>query len=182
MTCRVRTIALIAALPLLAAAKDPTPAPSRSEEVQGFRAPDMSREFALEQVNPHRSSQAFQTSGARTHSFEFQQKFQPKDYETREFRSKSWWGGGFKFSTTEARTKGYATKEAPTKAAPVKEAREAAKTAPTRALPDGRREYLGPEAAKAKKPLVPEELPKITNDLRRLETIEDVKELLNKSK
>lgn len=174
----VRTFALIAALSLGAAAAEPTPLPRSRQLFQ----PDMNREFAVGSVHPSRTGREFNTTGARTPSFSFEQKFQPKEYRSSEFRAKNWWGGGFKFSTGEARTKTYETKEAPSRTAPTRDAREAGKTAATRDLPDGRREYLGPEAARTKKPLQPEELPKITNDLRKIESVEDVKELLNKNK
>ena len=68
------------------------------------------------------------------------------------------------------------------KTASVKEAREVGKVAETRGLPDGKREFLGKEAEKIHKPLDVTTLPKISNEMRELKTIEDVRELLNKNK
>ena len=170
-----------------AVAKDPTPAPaSRSAQVLGN--PDMSREFNMGQISPSgRMDTKFRTKDANSDGFYFQQKFKPKGYEARGFETKGWWAGDFKFSTKEATPKGKyempsATRTADTKAAPVKDARDAGKTAATRDLPDGRRPYLGQEAAKMKTPLDPTNLPKITNEMHELKTVEDVKALLNKNK
>jgi hypothetical protein len=170
-----------------AAAKDPTPAPvSRSAQVLG--TPDMSREFNIQQLSPFgRTKSTFRTKAARSDTFYFQQKFSPKTYEARSFETKGWWAGDFKFSTKDASTKGKyeipnAAKAADTKTAPVKDARESGKTMATRDLPDGSRPYLGKEAQKMKTPLDPNNLPKITNEMHELKTIEDVKELLNKNR
>ena len=174
--------ALVIALPLLAPAKDPTPEPqSRSAQLL---TPDMNKEFRLEQLTPFgRSGSTFRTKSNETQSFQFQQKFQPKGFEgQKEFRSKSWWGNGFRFSTKSADTKTFETKAAETKSAPVKEAPDAGKSAATKDLPDGNRPFLGPESKKLAKPVDPEKLPKITNEMHELKTVEDIKELLNKNK
>ena len=144
----------------------------------------MTREFHLEQLSPFgRAGSTFRTKGADTQSFQFEQKFRPKGYQDqKDFRAKSWWGSGFKFSTKSAATKTYETKAAETKTAPVKDAREAGKAAPTKDLPDGDRPYLGPESSKLRKPVDPQKLPKISNELHELKTVEDIKELLNKNK
>jgi hypothetical protein len=168
-------------------AKDPAPAPvSRSESVVG--TPDLNRSFHLEQASPFgRTSTSFQTKAARSDTFYFQQKFSPKAYDARAFETKGWWAGNFKFSTNNASTKGRyeipnATTVTDTKTAPVKDARESGKSMAVRDLPDGSRQYLGKEADKMKKPLDPNNIPKITNEMHELKTIEDVKNLLNKNR
>lgn len=168
-----------------AVAKDPTPAPvSRSESVVG--TPDMNRSFHLEQLSPFGRSTTFQTKAARSDTFYLHQKFSPKAYDARAFETKGWWAGNFKFSTKDAAAKGRyeipnATKTTDTKTAAVKDARESGKTMSVRDLPDGSRPYLGREAEKMKKPLDPNNIPKITNEMHELKTIEDVKNLLNKN-
>jgi len=178
------TLFIFIALAATAVAKDPAPAPSRSAQVTGN--PDPNREFNMGSLSTFNRTAAFDTKAARSDTFYLQQKFKPTSYEARAFETKSW-SGNFKFSTKEAATKGRfeipnAAKAADTKAAPVKDARESGKTMTTRDLPDGDRPYLGKEAQKMKTPLDPNNLPKITNDIRELKTIEDVKELLNKNR
>lgn len=147
--------------------------------------PDPNREFNMGQLSTFNRTSGFNTKAARSDTFYLQQKFQPKSYEARGFETKSW-AGNFKFSTKEASTKGKyevpnAAKAADTKTAAVKDARESGKTMATRDLPDGSRPYLGKEAQKMKDALDPAKLPKISNDMRELKTIEDVKALLNKN-
>ncbi len=183
----LRSALLIAfSLAAVAAAKDPAPAPiSRSAQVLGN--PDTDRAFHLDQLTPFsRSKSTFDSKTARSDTFYFQQKYSPKTYDARAFETKGWWAGNFKFSTNTAATKGKyeipnAGKTTGTKSAPVKDARESGKTMATRDLPDGSRPYLGKEAQKMKTPLDPDNLPKITNEMRELKTVEDVKALLNKN-
>lgn len=141
----------------------------------------------MEQLSTWGRANQFQTKAARSDTFYFQQKFQAKGYAAREFKSKGWWAGDFKFSTKAAGTKGKyeipnSTNAVFTPVKPVQDAREAGKTMSTRDLPDGSRPYLGREARKMEKPLDPTNLPKITNAMRELKTVEDVKELLNKNR
>jgi hypothetical protein len=179
----------LAACPSFAKEKPPkaAPAPALSRSRQVMDAPDLSREFAMEQLNPWGRANSFQTKSARSDTFYFQQKYQPKAYDARAFKAKDWWGGDFKFSTKAAGTTGKyevpkigTAVDTPTKA--VKDAQEAGKSMSTRDLPDGSRPYLGKEAQKMQKPLDPTNLPKITNEMHELKTIEDVKELLNKNR
>jgi hypothetical protein len=143
----------------------------------------MTKEFHLNQLSPFgRAGSTFQTKGAQTQSFQFQQKFTPKSAPTKDFRAKSWWGNGFRFSTKSASTKTFETKTAETKAAAVKDAPDASKTATTKPLSDGDRPFLGPESRKLNKPLDPQNLPKLSNELHELKTVEDIKELLNKNR
>lgn len=149
--------------------------------------PDMSREFHLSQLSPSgRTNSSFNTKAARSDTFHFQQKFAPKNYDARAFEARRFREEGAKFSTKDATAKGKyevpnVAKAADTKTAATKDARESDKTMATRDLPDGSRPYLGKEATKMKTPLDPANLPKITNSMEELKTIEDVKRLLNKN-
>jgi hypothetical protein len=165
--------------------------------------PDKEKVFNLEQLTPFgRSKSEFQARGANTNSFYFQQKFQPKGYQTESFETKSSRYTDFKFATKDARTKSFETKSAPVKTAPVKDAREGSKTAATSEFSEanrtsgfkGRNQALfdkeGP-AAQAKIgpgfggsrfsiPGGPESA-SWAGDLKQL-TVEDIREILNKNK
>jgi hypothetical protein len=189
MRCAVRlALAIILTLPVcVSVAKDKEQAATESRSRQVLGAPDLSREFAMEQLNPWGRANQFRTKAARQNEFYFQQKFQPKGYSAKEFKSKGWWAGDFKFSTKDASTKGKyeipnTANAVATQTKDVKDAREATKTMTTRDLPDGSRKYLGQESRRMEKPLDPTNLPKITNSMRELKSIDDVKELLNKNR
>lgn len=179
--------ALALALPAVGKEKAATPAPeaaTRSQSVLG--SPDPNKEFQLQQLSPMGRSNTFDTKSARLDSFYIQQKFQPKGYDTKEFKTGGWWSGHFKFGTKEATTKGKyelpgTGKTYDTKTSPVKDARESGKTAETRELHDANRPFLGKESGKLRKPLDPTNLPRVTNEMHELKTIEDVKALLNKN-
>jgi hypothetical protein len=146
----------------------------------------MTREFQLDQLSPFgRSNASFQTKAARTDSFYFQQKFQPKGYETKDFRTRSHWQGDFKFSTKTAATKTYETKAAPTKAAPVREAREAGKSAPTRDFEPGKREAVfrgrSQDMIDQEGPVGATKVKGWAGDLKQL-SVGEVREILNKNK
>ena len=182
----MRSALLIAlSLATVAVAKDPTPAPSRSAEVTG--SPDPNKTFNMGSGSSMPGvGGSFSTKVARSEGFYIQQKFSPKSYDAKAFETKAW-SGRIAFSTKEAATKGKyempnVTKPADTKTAAVKDAREGSKTMATRDLPDGSRPYLGKEATKMAKPLDPNNIPKITNEMHELKTIEDVKALLNKNR
>jgi hypothetical protein len=183
---RIVRLALLLALsfPLVASARPPaTPAPSRQEIVENRVDYDMSKVFNMDQLSrTGTANKTFYTRGARTDSFYFEQKFQPKGYDTREYQSKGFWGRLFSFGTKSADTKTYETKAMETKTAATKEAYDSGKTASTRDLPDGKREYLGPEAKAMKKQLDPNNLPRITNEMHELKTVDDIRALLNKNK
>ena len=183
----LRTILLIAISLAGCATKEPAPAPaSRSQQVIG--APDLSREFDVSQASAFgRSNTSFATKAARSEGFYFQQKFQPKNYEARPYEAKDWENPDAQFATRDAAAKGKyetpnVTKVVEAKTAPSRDARESGKLLATRDVPDGGRPYLGQEATKMKKPLDPNNLPKITNEMHELKTVEDVKTLLNKNR
>lgn len=172
---------------------------SRAVEERRLRAVD-GREIASKRgaeifvADPHKTfdparspglgSRAFSTGNARVKEFNYAQRVDAQGFRTKDFSgSKTAWMGDSKFKTTEARTKGaYATKSAEVKTAPTKDAREADKTVETRALPGSDRAYLGPETAKMKQPLDQMNLPRTSNELTELKTVEDIRELLNKNK
>ena len=157
--------------------------------------------------DPSRSSvggRTYDTGKARVKDFYYDQKAHPGSYGTRDFYgSKKNWSGDLKFAARDANTHGRyaipnATKAADTKTAATKEAWDAAKTAPTRGLYDGKREYLGPESAKLRTPIDPasqgdwrsagrESVANSGTSVEKYSTmkplsIEDIRELLNKNK
>ena len=132
-------------------------------------------------------TQKFQTGNARVKDFYFTQRFGPKDYATKDYSgTKRSWFGDFKFSTSQAPTKGKyeipnAAKQAETKTMPVNDARESSRTMPTDAFAKRDRSYLGPESKRLHH-TVPQDKPVgWTGELRPM-TIDDVRELLNKNK
>jgi hypothetical protein len=175
----------IVVLGVTAVAKEPTPAPSRNRQVVG--EPDLTREFNVQQLSPFgRSKSEFQVRGANTNSFYFQQKFQPKGYQTQSFETKGSRYTDFKFSTKDAQTKSFETKAAPVKTAPVKDAREGSKTAATREFSDANRTsaFKGRNQALFDKegPAAQSKIgPSWSGDLKTL-TVEDIREILNKNK
>lgn len=123
----------------------------------------------------------FQSKSARTKSYSTRGFFAGL-FRTKEYSTKNAWDGDMKFTTKEANTKGrYDTRAADVKTAPTKDARESGKTAATRPLWDGQRQYLGPESKKLDQAVDPNKRIEWRGDLKPM-TIEDVRELLNKNK
>ena len=148
--------------------------------------PNLNLRFDLRQ-NSTFGRQSFETSNARVKDFYFTQRFAPKQYETTAWRGgKKPWYGDFKFSTGEAATKGKyeipnAAKQADTKTLPVKDAKESDKEMPTGKYAKHDRSYLGKEAERMNRKLPAGTPTESTSELRPL-TIDEVRELLNKSK
>ena len=157
--------------------------------------------------DPSRSSvggRTYDTRNARVKEFYYDQKAHPGTFGTRDFYgSKKNWSGDMKFAARDANTHGKyaipnATKAADTRTAATKEAWDAGKTAATKGVYDGRREYLGPESTKLHTPVDPATMgdwrtggrESVTNSVNSVEkystlkplTIEDIRELLNKNK
>jgi hypothetical protein len=146
------------------------------------------------------NGRSFNAGSARTKDFYVSKKFAPAAYQPKEFRgAKS--ATVRPYETREANTRGKhelaeAGKQATTKTAAVKDAREATKTSASRALPGGDREYLGPERKKLERPVDPASMGNWRNGQARINggapveqfetlkplTVEDVRELLNKNK
>lgn len=147
----------------------------------------MSREFNLGTLSSSgRTNLTFDTKPARSDSFYVQQKFAAKSYDAQAFEAKRFRDEGAKFAARDASTKGKyevpnVAKAADAKTAPTHDARESGKLMATRDLPDGGRPYLGQEATRMKTPLDPTNLPKITNSMEELKTVEDMRRLLNKN-
>jgi len=138
------------------------------------------------QRTPGFGSRGFNSKGSRVKEFQFAQRTQTGAFRTRDFpgsRTASMSAKGY--ATMPARTQSYggpkASQAYDTKAAPTRTAREADRTMATRELPGSQRAYLGPEAGKMKTALDPNATPKVSNDLRELKTIEDIRTLLNKN-
>ncbi len=157
--------------------------------------------------DPSRSSvggRTYDTGKARVKDFYYDQKAHPGSYGTRDFYgSRKNWSGDMKYAARDANTHGKyaipnATKAADTKTAATNQAWDAGKTAATRGLYDGKREYLGPESAKLRTPIDPasqgdwrsagrESMVNSGTSVEKYSTmkplsIEDIRELLNKNK
>jgi hypothetical protein len=184
---------LLAAAPAFAKPppEEPEPQPKRSH-LEEISNPDPNKVFSIDSAFAHRNVPGtFQSSkSSAPKEFYFQQKVSPKGYETRDFSGKKQsWFASLKFWAKDASVKGRyeipnATKAAAVKTAPTKDAREAGKIAATRELTDAHRPYLGKEAAKLAKginPNDPNAMPRITNEMHELKTVEDIKALLNKN-
>ncbi len=173
---------------------------SRAVEERRMRAVD-GREIASERAaeiyvadpnktfDPHKTpgfgSRSFSAKGSQVRDFRYAQRVESTGFRTKDFvGSKTASMRDSKYETSSARTKDFAaaSKTMDTKTAATKDAREASKTMATRDLSDGNRTYLGPEAERVKKPLDQTALPRTTNDLRELKSVEDIRELLNKNK
>ena len=157
--------------------------------------------------DPTRNSvggRTYDTGNARVKDFYYDQKAHPGSYAARDFYgAKKDWSGDLKYAARDANTRGKydipnATKAADTKTAATKESWDAGKTAATKGLHDGQREYLGPESKKLRTPVDPATMADWRNGgretvvnsgtsvekyttLKQL-TIEDIRELLNKNK
>ena len=156
--------------------------------------------------DPSRSSvggRTYDTGKARVKEFYYDQKAHPGTYGTRDFYgSKPAAAAEKNFATNAANTHGKyaipnADKAADSKAAPIKTAWDAGKTAAVKDLRDGNREYRGPERAKLGKSIDPVTMAdwrnggeSVVNSGTSVEkystmkqlTIEDIRELLNKNK
>jgi len=143
------------------------------------------------------------TGEARTKAFSFVQKSNPGTYRTRDFYgSRAASASGMKYATKEAATRGsegipHANTLAATKTAATKEAWDANRSSEVSYLHDGKREYLGKESKKLRQGIDPATLGNwrnagetVSNGATSVEkygtmkqlTIEDIRELLNKSK
>ena len=177
-------LTLLCVAHLSAFASDPTDTRSRAYEIDH---PNLSKSFDLRLSSF--GNRSYETSSAKSRSFFFWQKTQPKEFQTREFAgTKTSWFAKLPFFTKSAETKGkydlaYQDKKVDTRAVPVGDSRYASKALPVRALPGGDRPYMGPEADRAAKPLPPTRPPDgWQGNLTEIKTIEEVRELLNKNK
>jgi hypothetical protein len=162
------------------------PASERGQEVLAPKP----KEFDLGSLRLG-SARTFKGKGAETHEFHYVNKTQTRGFVSKEYSTKGAWMGDAKFATKEAPTKTswFARRSAQTKEYATREARDASKEAPVRALPGGDRPFLvqGRRQAeldatgRATIPLGTHTMgPSWSGDLKPL-TIEDVKSLLNKN-
>lgn len=151
--------------------------------------PDQNLTFDIRQGGT--SSKSYSPGKARVKEFGFSQGFRTKDFNAKQFRSKEYaskgaWMGDMRFQAQGANTSGKyeipnLEKQAGNKTAAVKDSSDAEKSMAVRAYAKGERPYLGPEADKIKKSLDPTNLPLQETTLKPL-SIDDIRELLNKSK
>jgi hypothetical protein len=176
-------LALLAAPTLFA---EPAEKPAGRSAAQRFGSIDQSLVFDPGQGSVGQG-RTFNARGAQTNTFQYDQKVAPTKYETREFAPKTSWFSRLKFWTKDASTNGHEvpniSRQAETKTAAVKDAREAGKTMAVRDLPGGDRVYLGPERAKLDRAVDPNKpLPGWTGNKLETLTLDQVRELLNKNK
>ena len=181
-------------LPLLLAAElypgHALQAQQQDSRMDRIMHPDLSQSFDLDKSKMY-GSKAFDSksrSSAEPKGFFLPHKFNSKEYLTGAYSGgKSFWLGDFKYSTTEANTtprsqlKLSASSDA-TKASPVKADRDAKKQYETHSV--ATRDFRGKERAKLNTSLTPEQAANngYRGDLHELQSIDDVRALLNKSK
>jgi hypothetical protein len=152
--------------------------------------------------DPSRSAvggRTYTLSTAQTKTFSGSKNAAVSPYRTGDFYgSKSAWSGERKFNTKQAATGSYATRQAQVKTASTNTAWDAGKTAAVRDLPDGQREYLGPESKKLRNAVDPASMADwrsgggetVVNTGKSVEkystmkqlTVDDIRDLLNKNK
>jgi hypothetical protein len=148
--------------------------------------PNMEQSFNLQNAAGG-SSKSFGTKSANSKGFYFQQKANTGTFRSKEYTgTKTAWMGDFQFGTKTARTKDYATKPAATKAAPVKDARESGKGAPTKEYVDQQKEFTrrgrSQDRLDAEGGVPKDGKPVGWDGNMKPMTIDEVRELLNKSK
>jgi hypothetical protein len=185
---------LVAAMPLRAQQQE-------RSLLERIEKPDENLTFDVSRASSF-TGRSSRTSTAKTKGFFLTRMFAAKKYDAATFGgTKIARQGEMKFATRQANTKGrfaIADKVAETKTMRVKDARESGKSMPVRDLPDGKREYLGPESKKLRKAVDPETMAdwrrsggesvahtgttiERMSSFRELKTIDDVRELLNKN-
>jgi len=149
------------------------------------------------------ATHGYKTGKAQTKDFYSDRQMHVDTFQTKDFSTKSDQAAQHQYATNDANLKTkflnlFATKSAKTKAAEVKESPDANKVAATRALPDGKRQYLGPESRKLSQPVNATDLAnwrsgggesvnysdgtvEKASTIKQL-SIDDIRDLLNKSK
>jgi len=161
-------------------------AQKQEARIEQILRPDPTRQYDFQQDKSYRS-RSFSKSSKKAmdpKAAYLPQKFRAKDYLTGAYSgNKSWWAGDFKYDTKDAQTRSFfqsgkthQTKEAATNAF------AGQKNYTTSAVTAATREYLGPEAAAVKRPS--DEVAKREGWKGNLQvlSIDDIRELLNKSK
>lgn len=128
---------------------------------------------------------------AQTNDFQYVDRVRTRSFVSKEYVSKGAWMGNMKFATKDAPTKTswFARRSAQVKTYDTREARDASKTAATRALPEGERAFVAQGRTQAAldvdgRSRIPFGTttvgPSWSGELKQL-TIDDVKSLLNKN-
>jgi uncharacterized protein YceK len=160
------------------------------ERVAQVLVPDKEKEFDPAAARFGKPAQ-FHGKPQKTNEFLFVNRTRTKDFQTNSFATKGAWMGDAKFETKEAPTKEswFSRMTARTKGYDTKDAREAGKSVPVRALPGGDRAYVAQgrrqaeldATGKDKIPFGTTDMgPSWSGELKPL-TIQDVKNLLNKN-
>lgn len=169
----------------------PTPPPAERPLSERLLRPDQSLEYDVRKSSPFRSAPgSYQPGTANVKDFHIGKTANVGAFNTKAFSgANSAWDGRFAYSTKAANTE--SKRQIPnlqknlginsTDAQASKGARESSKSAPIRALPDGKREYLGPESKKLRTPVDQTRQLGWTGDLKQL-SIGDIREILNKNK
>lgn len=141
----------------------------------------------------------YASGSARTKEFQFNQRTNPRTFATADFAGAKPASTGRPLFATKAAPTGdpHATKTAPTKTAATKESPDAGRTSPVQDLHDGQRDFLGKERGKLRQAVDPVAMgdwrksgQTVSSSGTSVEkystmkqlTIEDIRELLNKSK
>jgi len=134
------------------------------------------------------ATRGYTTGAARTNDYEAaNHQFRSDTYRTRDFETKTNSAAGRTYATADAPTTGkYAipngSKKYGTKSSATKESSDANKTAATQSVWDAQRPYLGAESQKMQTTLDKSKAPPgWTGDVKPM-TIDDIRDLLNKSK
>lgn len=135
------------------------------------------------------NGQTFATKNAQAPAFQFDQRYTPGKFETREFsQPKTSWLSKLKFWSKDANLKTgreipNVNRAAETKTVQVKAARDSSRTLAVRDLPGGDRTYLGPERSKLDRAVDPSKpVSGWSGDKLKTLTVEQIRELLNKNK
>lgn len=174
-----------------------------ANSVRGAEVLQYNKNKKFDLMNSTPNARSFGAGKASTKNFYSDKQLRLDAYNARDYYdAKPDLASQRDFATKEAPTKGkflnlFAKKTASTKTAATKEAWDANKGAPTRPLADGRRQYLGPESKKLNTQTSAADLANWRNagesvgysdgtvermgSMKQL-SIEDIRELLNKSK
>lgn len=153
--------------------------------MEEIERPDTTREFALGAAN-FGGPKTVHTNAARTKEFQYQNRTQTKEFRTAGYTTKGSWLGNFRYETkaAEIKTAPEAKKSARTRTFATRESPDANREARTRALPEGNRPFLVQGRRQAefdtKGPASQAPTQSWEGDLKPL-TVEDVKKLLNKN-
>ena len=130
------------------------------------------------------ATRGYGTNTAQTKDFYNDRQYRADAYRTRDFETKANSAAGRTYATTEAPTKSNpsGSKKYGTKTAATKESSDANKTAATQSVWDAQRPYLGAESEKLQTTIDQTKQPPGWKGDAKPMTIDDIRDLLNKSK